>query len=227
MVKISASILSADFGNLEKEIKRISKSDFIHFDVMDGNFVPDITFGYIIAEKISKITSIPLDIHLMVNNPERQIDKFANLNPEILTFHYEVYKDLHMKSSKIIENIKKIKDYGIKAGVAINPETYIPEKELENLILNTDLILIMSVHPGFAGQKFIDEVIPKIKNLRKKVNEIKNVILEIDGGINLENSKTVIDAGIDIIAIGSFLFRNENPNMIIEKIKSYNENLQI
>lgn len=221
MAQVSVSILSADFGNLKTEIERINKADHIHFDVMDGIFVPNLTFGNVIGKAIKKITEIPLDIHLMIVNPKNNIDSFIELKPKIISFHYEAYRDLHINNSKIIELIKYIKekDSRIKVGVAINPETNLLDNEIEILINNVDLILIMSVHPGFAGQKFID-ITEKIKKLKEKIKEMKrNVLIEVDGGIKLENANKIVKAGADILAIGSGIFKEKNPNEIISKIK--------
>ena len=183
---IAPSILAADFGNLERDCAMINESvaDWFHIDIMDGVFVPNISFGMPVLKSISSHAKKPLDVHLMIVNPDKYIKSFADLNSEILTIHYEVCSHLH-------RSVQEIKSYGMKAGVAINPHT--PISTLNSIIKEIDLVCLMSVNPGFGGQKFMPEVLDKIKEL-KKIQKEQNIDfdIEIDGGINFENSKIAI-----------------------------------
>jgi ribulose-phosphate 3-epimerase len=200
MVKISASILCADFSQLAREIKRLerAKVDLIHFDVMDGQFVPNLTFGPDLIKSVRDKTKIPFDVHLMIVNPENFIDKFISAGADYLTVHSEA--TLHLQRT-----ISYIKSKGIKAGVSLNPST--PLCFIENILEDLDLVLIMSVNPGFAGQKFIPNVIQKIRDLKEKIIQKKlNVEIEVDGGINRDTSKEVVLAGADILVAASAIF---------------------
>ena len=200
-VKISPSILSADFGKLGNEIQDLEKAgaDFIHIDVMDGHFVPNITIGPDVINKLRKYTSLPFDVHLMISPVDDFIKNFAEAGADIITIHPEATDDL-------ISSIKKIKSYNKRAGVSLNPETSV-DKALS--VLNIiDLVLIMSVNPGFGGQKFIEKTLEKVKILRKEIDSKKlKTQIEIDGGINFENSNMAIAAGIDILVSGTTIFK--------------------
>ena len=206
-IKISPSILSADFGKLGKEIQDLekAKADLIHIDVMDGHFVPNITIGPEVIKKLRRYTSLPFDVHLMIAPVDNFIKNFAEAGADIITIHPEATNNLS-------ESIKKIKSYGKKAGVSLNPETTI-DKVLP--VLNMiDLVLVMSVHPGFGGQKFIKETLDKVKILRKEIDikKIKTEI-EIDGGINFDNSKLAIAAGVDILVSGTTIFKQNEGDL--------------
>jgi len=237
MPKISVSILSADFSNLKGEIGKIKKADFIHIDVMDGVFVPNLTFGFPIIKKIREILDelnlkISLDVHLMTINPHnhvKEISMYAK-NSDIITFHYEAYRNIE----KCVETLKDIKDYGINAGIAINPETYLQENELENLLNEANILLIMGVHPGYPAQTFIDDVYKKIFNLKMIVNKYNveknlNVKIAVDGGIKIHNVEKIKD--VDIIVIGSYIFKGnkgnpeENINILKEVLGKNSKNL--
>ena len=202
-IKIAPSILSADFSKLGSEIQDLekAKADLIHIDVMDGHFVPNITIGPEVISKLRKYTSLPFDVHLMISPVDNFIKDFAEAGADIITIHPEATNDL-------VNSIKKIKSYNKKAGVSLNPETSV-EKVLTVLNL-IDLVLVMSVNPGFGGQKFIKETLEKVKILKKKIGS-KNLKtqIEIDGGINFENAKIAKEAGVDIIVSGTTIF-NEN-----------------
>ena len=206
-IKISPSILSADFSKLGKEIQDLEKAgaDFIHIDVMDGHFVPNITIGPEVIKKLRKYTSLPFDVHLMISPVHNFIKNFANAGADIITIHPEATNDL-------ISSIKEIKSYNKKVGVSLNPKTSI-DKVLP--ILNTiDLVLIMSVNPGFGGQKFMNETLDKVKILRKEIDEKKlKTQIEIDGGINFETSKMAIEAGVDILVSGTTIFKENGGNL--------------
>ena len=206
-VKISPSILSADFGKLGNEIQDLEKAgaDFIHIDVMDGHFVPNITIGPEVINKLRKYTSLPFDVHLMISPVDDFIKNFAEAGADIITIHPEATNDL-------ISSIKKIKSYNKRAGVSLNPETSV-DKALS--VLNIiDLVLIMSVNPGFGGQKFIEKTLEKVKILRKKIDSKKlKTQIEIDGGINFENSNMAIAAGIDILVSGTTIFKENGGNL--------------
>ena len=206
-VKISPSILSADFSKLGNEIQNLEKAeaDLIHIDVMDGHFVPNITIGPGVIKKLRKYTSLPFDVHLMISPVHNFIKNFADAGADIITIHPEATSDL-------VSSIKKIKSYNKKAGVSLNPETSLDKvMPVLNLI---DLVLVMSVNPGFGGQKFIKEVLEKIKILRKEIDSKKlKTQIEIDGGINFENAKTAIVAGVDILVSGTTIFEENGGNL--------------
>ena len=211
-IKISPSILSADFSKLGDEVRDLEKAgaDLIHIDVMDGHFVPNITIGPGIISKIRKCTSLPFDVHLMISPVHNFIKNFAEAGADIITIHPEATTDLE-------SSIKKIKSFDKKAGVSLNPETSV-DKVL-TVLDSIDLVLIMSVNPGFGGQKFIESTLDKVKLLRKEIDKKKlSVQIEIDGGINFENSKMAKDAGVDILVSGTTIFK-ENAGDLKENIK--------
>jgi len=201
-IKIAPSILSADFGQLGSEIKRLEKAgaDMIHIDVMDGHFVPNLTVGPPVIKALRKYTKLPFDVHLMISPVHKYIKDYAEAGADIITIHPEATDNLQ-------ESIKHIKKFGKKVGVSLNPNTQIDI--IEKLLVEINLVLIMSVHPGFAGQKFIPNVLDKIKEL-KKIKDKKNLNfdIEVDGGINFDNSKLVIEAGANILVSGTTIFKN-------------------
>ena len=206
-IKISPSILSADFSKLGNEIQDLekAKADLIHIDVMDGHFVPNITIGPEVINKLRKYTSLPFDVHLMISPVHNFIKNFADAGADIITIHPEATNDL-------VRSIKKIKSYNKKAGVSLNPETSI-NKVLPVLNL-IDLVLVMSVNPGFGGQKFMSETLEKVKILRKEIDSKKlKTEIEIDGGINFENSKIAIKAGVDILVSGTTIFKENGGDL--------------
>jgi len=211
---ISPSILSADFNNLGKDILILNQSeaDWIHFDVMDGVFVPNISFGLPVIQYVKKIATKPLDVHLMIVNPDPFIKPFRDSGADILTVHYEVCNHLHRTVSVIHQE-------GMKAGVCLNPAT--PVHLLEDIINEVDLVLLMSVNPGFGGQKFIQNTYQKVIRLRRLIEEKQaTALIEIDGGVNLETGKLLFEAGADVLVAGSFVFGAENPMMTIHQLKN-------
>ena len=206
-IKISPSILSADFSKLGSEIQNLekAKADLIHIDVMDGHFVPNITIGPEVINKLRKYTSLPFDVHLMISPVHNFIKNFADAGADIITIHPEATNDLE-------SSIKKIKSYNKKVGISLNPET--PLDKLNNVLDKIDSVLIMSVNPGFGGQKFIENTLNKIKKLRLKIDQLKlKVEIEVDGGINFENSKSIIKAGADILVSGTTIFKSNKGNI--------------
>lgn len=211
MIKLSPSILSANFVRLEEEIKIIEKEniEYLHIDVMDGMFVPNISIGMPVIKSIRKITNIVLDAHFMIEKPERYIDEFISLGCDIINFHFEA-TDKHM------EIIKKVKDANKKVGMTIKPNT--SYKEILPYIEYLDLVLVMCVEPGFGGQKFIENSLEKISALRDYINENKlNCELEVDGGIKIDNVEKVLEAGANVIVVGSDIFEKEDKSSIINK----------
>jgi len=206
-VKISPSILSADFSMLGNEIQNLEKAgaDLIHIDVMDGHFVPNITIGPEVISKLRKYTSLPFDVHLMISPVHEFIKSFVDAGADIITIHPEATKDL-------VGTIKKIKSYNKKVGVSLNPETSVDQAiSVLNLI---DLVLVMSVRPGFGGQKFIENSLDKVKVLRKEINNKKlSTLIEIDGGINFDNSRKARKAGVDILVSGTTIFKENEGNL--------------
>lgn len=212
MIRIAPSILSADFMRLGEEIKAVENAGahIIHIDVMDGHFVPNITIGYSIINSIRKITKLPLDVHLMIEEPDRLLKDFIDAGADFLTVHYEASIHLH-------RTIQQIKESGIKAGVSINPAT--PIWNLENILYDLDLVLIMSVNPGFGGQEFIPRTIEKIQLLKKMISDRGlSPLIEVDGGVKLENAKEIIDAGADILVMGSAFFNSDNYESTVKKL---------
>ena len=206
-IKISPSILSADFSKLGSEIQNLekAKADLIHIDVMDGHFVPNITIGPEVINKLRKYTSLPFDVHLMISPVHNFIKNFADAGADIITIHPEATNDLE-------SSIKKIKSYNKKVGISLNPETSLDK--LNNVLDKIDLVLIMSVNPGFGGQKFIENTLNKIKKLRLKIDQLKlKVEIEVDGGINFENSKSIIKAGANILVSGTTVFKSNEGNI--------------
>ena len=202
-MKIAPSILSANFGRLDKEIEAICEAgcDYIHIDVMDGHFVPNLTIGPVVVEAVAKIATKPLDVHLMVQNNSFFVELFASIGVEFITFHIEEEKHPHRL-------LQKIKSYGIKAGVALNPHT--PPESIEYLLEDLDMILLMSVNPGFGGQKFIKSVIPKAKKLKEMIkNSSSKALIEIDGGVNDANAPLLKSVGADVLVAGSYVFKND------------------
>lgn len=210
---VAPSILSADFNNLGNDIELINRSeaDYIHFDVMDGVFVPNISFGIPVLQQVNKIAKKPLDVHLMIVDPDHLIEPFVKAGASIITVHYEACKHLH-------RTIRHIKSFGIKASVCLNPHT--PVELLQDIIHDLDMVLLMSVNPGFGGQKFIENTYRKVKQLRKMIDDIgSDCLIEVDGGVNYETGKKLFDAGANVLVAGSFVFKSENPEKIISGLK--------
>jgi ribulose-phosphate 3-epimerase len=211
---VAPSLLSCNFLHLEEECKMVNESqaDWFHIDVMDGRFVPNITWGFPIIEQIKTVAKKPLDVHLMIVEPEKFTEKFKAAGADILTVHIEVCPHLH-------RTIQQIKSLGMKAGVALNPHTSV--KLLENIIADIDLVCVMSVNPGFGGQQFIPHTFDKIKALKELILQSKSqVLIEIDGGVTLQNAKALLDAGADVLVAGNTVFKSHNPTETIFMLKS-------
>ncbi len=213
MAKLSPSVLSANFADLKSEIRKIEEggADYIHLDVMDGHYVPNISFGAPIIKSIKEITDLPLDVHLMIENPDQYIEDFVDAGADIITVHAEASKHLH-------RSIQLIRSHGVGAGVSLNPAT--SPSVLDYVIDDLDLILIMSVNPGFGGQSFIEKSLDKIKITKEMIDSSQNkdIILEVDGGIKLDNVREIVDAGADLIVVGSAIFGADDP---IAKTKEF------
>jgi len=213
---IAPSVLAADFGNLEQDCKMINTSDadWFHIDIMDGVFVPNISFGMPVLAAIQKHAQKPLDVHLMIVDPDRYIETFHKLGAEILTVHYEACKHLH-------RSLQLIKSFGIKAGVALNPHT--PVQHLRDTIQDIDLVCLMSVNPGFGGQSFIEKTYDKIKELKQLIKETNsNCFIEIDGGVTDKNAAKLISCGADVLVAGSHVFKSADSLSTIKTLKNVN-----
>lgn len=213
---ISPSLLSADFANLQRDIEMLNESqaDWLHLDIMDGTFVPNISYGIPIVKAVKKHAKKPLDVHLMIVEPDKYVEEFKNAGADWLTVHYEACPHLH-------RTIQNIKNNGMKAGVSLNPHT--PVHLLEDIISELDLVLLMSVNPGFGGQKFIENTYSKITSLKELI-ERKNskALIEIDGGVGANNAKKLIDCGADALVAGSFVFNSKQPEETIINLKNLN-----
>ncbi|GGK67808.1 ribulose-phosphate 3-epimerase [Rufibacter glacialis] len=210
---IAPSVLAANFGQLDQDVEMLNQStaDWIHVDVMDGRFVPNISFGFPVLQAIQKKATKPLDVHLMIEHPELYIEQFRAAGADVITVHYEACPHLH-------RTLQQIKATGAKAGVALNPHT--PISLLSDLIQDIDLVCIMSVNPGFGGQKFILHTYQKIKELKRLIKEKGSpCMIEIDGGVNQENASQLLAAGADVLVAGSFVFQSQNPPQTIEDLK--------
>jgi ribulose-phosphate 3-epimerase len=210
---IAPSVLAADFANLQRDSEMInaSEADWFHVDIMDGVFVPNISFGFPVIEALKKHATKPLDVHLMIVQPEKYLAQFKKSGADILTVHFEACNHLH-------RTIQEIKELGMQAGVALNPHTSV--ELLENVLENLDLVCLMSVNPGFGGQKFIERTYDKIKKLRMMANKMNpSLKIEIDGGVNAQNAKALTDAGADVLVAGSFVFNSANPSQTIHDLK--------
>ena len=214
MKLVAPSILAANFNSLGEDIEMINRSDadFVHCDVMDGVFVPNISFGIPVIQAVNQISKKPLDVHLMIVNPEKYIEEFYRAGASIITVHYEVCQHLS-------RTVQQIKDLGIKASVCLNPHT--PVSLLEEILPELDMVLLMSVNPGFGGQKFIENTIRKAETLKEMIlRRNSQALIEVDGGVNFEVGKKLYDSGVDILVVGSFIFNSQNPMDTISKLKS-------
>ena len=212
-VIVSPSLLSADFLHLSKDIEMVNRSqaDWFHLDIMDGVFVPNISYGLPVVSQIKKMATKPLDVHLMIVQPERYVEAFHKAGADILTVHYEACTHLH-------STIQQIKAQGMKAGVSLNPHT--PVSLLEDVIEDIDVVLLMSVNPGFGGQSFIEQTINKVDKLKKLIMESNShTLIEIDGGVNFETGKRLVNAGADALVAGSFVFNSPDPEANIKGLK--------
>jgi ribulose-phosphate 3-epimerase len=217
MVKIAPSILSADFAHLADEIRDVEQggADYIHVDVMDGHFVPNMTIGPLIVEAIRPVTKLPLDVHLMIEQPDRYIPAFAKAGADYLSVHVEACPHLH-------RTIHLIKEHGVKAGVVLNPHT--PVEMIQHIIDDVDLVLLMTVNPGFGGQKFIPSVLPKIRQVAQLVKERGRFVeIEVDGGINAETARLCIEAGANVLVAGSAIYNERDRAAAIRAIRGENE----
>lgn len=214
MTIVSPSMLSADFLHLERDIQMINRSeaDWLHVDVMDGMFVPNISFGFPVIEAVAKICTKPLDVHFMIERPERYISQTAKLGAMMMNVHQEATVHLH-------RTIQEIHDAGMKAAVTLNPST--PVSVLEDVIGDVEMVLLMSVNPGFGGQKFIENTIQKVKRLRHLIEQSgSKALIEIDGGVQKETAPRLVEAGADILVSGSYIFRAPNPEKVISELKA-------
>jgi ribulose-phosphate 3-epimerase len=210
---VSPSLLAADFGNLEDDVMMINRSDadWLHLDIMDGVFVPNISFGFPVIKAIKKVAAKPLDVHLMIVDPDRYLNQFAEAGANILTVQYEACVHLH-------KTVTEIRNLGMKAGVAINPHT--PVSLLKNILPSIDLVLIMTVNPGFGGQIFIKESLNKVAELRKMIDAGRySILIEVDGGIDTANAYNLVEAGVNVLVAGSSVFSSKDPVRTISRLK--------